>query len=303
MKILIVIGHNLFSGVNTMVKALAKELILFGNVVDVQIHPHSKYSSYVEGYTNYMEDLRVSHLYEPLDIIGYENYDAIILNANYQFDWISKVDVPKIFVCHGLEEKETIPNNPFDCVVAVSDRIYEDIKADEIIYNGIDLKEYYPLKNINYEAQSAGYVYRGELPNKLREAADVLGIRLHHIRQYPDVPDFMNQVDFIIGYGRVIYEAMACGRPAFVYGEHGCDGWINDHNFLELRRGNCSGYYTECQYDVDGLVDQLKKYDFRQGKRNRILAEKHLSSTVMAKRYEELIRRVIDDKRQNSSKV
>jgi len=288
MKILIIIGHNLYSGVNSMVRTLSKDLQSLGFEVCISIQPAID-SNYVEGFTHFTDSLDVPY-FTPYDFIDYDSYHTILLNANYQFDMISKVNTNKIFICHGMEEKESIPNNPFDAIVGISDKLTEIVNADMTIYNGIDLDVYYPETNISDVPKDAGYLYRGDIPNEIREATEKANIRLHHIRQYSDVSGFINNVDFIIGYGRVIYEGMACGRPVFVYGHHGCDGWINEWNFKELRRSNCSGYYTECKFDIDGLVEQLKLYDKKQGDINRKLAEDYLSSVEMARRYSRLIR-------------
>ena len=93
------------------------------------------------------------------------------------------------------------------------------------------------------------------------ESARKLGISIIHAKNNPNVKELINHGDFVIGYGRGLYEGMACERPALIYGIHGCDGWINEWNFPQYLYSNCSGYHTECQYDEEGLIDLLSKYN------------------------------------------
>jgi glycosyltransferase involved in cell wall biosynthesis len=189
--------------------------------------------------------------------------------------------------------------------VGVSDRTKEIVECDEVVYNGVDTSKFFPVTDINVKPYNALFLFRGYLPETLYLACDILGIGLHHGQTETDVASLINKVDFVIGYGRSVYEGMSCGRPALIYGDNGCDGWVNEWNFTELLTRNCSGWYTECQYDIEGLVDVLKKYNFRHGKTNRKLIEKHLSLEVMGDRYDEIIRRVADeyDERYDTGKV
>jgi hypothetical protein len=235
----------------------------------------------------------------------FDHYDVVILNYNVHEDIVKRIKSPTIFVSHGSMDGWYYPKYKHNYHVGISDRTTEDLGCDETVYNGVDISNFFPHTDINVNPQSALYLYRGEIPDVLADACNVLEIVLHHGRVMPNVEEAINMVDFVIGYGRSVHEGMACGRPVLIYGESGCDGWINEWNFPEYLRGNCSGWYTQCNYNLVGLLDIIKKYNFRQGKVNRELIEKHLSLKAMGDHFERIIKGVVNnyDERQDTSKV
>ena len=295
MKILIVLGHNRLTGVNLWASDLSSELMKYGHTVHLMISPAGDPNKmqYVDGYTAFLDQVN-TFVYGINQTVGFDSYDVIILNYNLHELMVKFADVPTIFVSHGSMEEWYKPEEKHAYHVGVSDRTTEELGCDETVYNGVDTSKFFRGLDINVKPYGALYLSRYPEPPVLRKACEALGIGLYHAKMSSDIPRLINEFDFVIGYGRSAYEGMACGRPVFIYGDNGCDGWITEWNFKELLRGNCSGWYTECKYDLDGLVDQLEKYDFKQGKINRKLVEENISLEIMGRKFDRIIRNVYE---------
>jgi glycosyltransferase involved in cell wall biosynthesis len=289
------LGHNRLTGVNLWANDLSNELRKKGHQVHFHISPDKDNEMrYIKGYAAFYEKAD-NHIFDKDDLVGLDCYDVIILNYNIHEDMIKNVKCPVIFVSHGTMDEWYYPKYKHQYHIGVSDRTKEDLECDEVVYNGVNTSKFFPYTGINVNPQSALYLYRGFMSPELNVATQRLGIELHHGNVMPNVDEMINTVDFVIGYGRSVYEGMSSGRPVLIYGDNGCDGWVNEWNFKELLRGNCSGWNTECEYDVDGLVDVIRKYDFSQGKINRRLIKENLSLEVMGDTFERIIIGVVNN--------
>lgn len=289
MKVLIVISHNLFSGVNTWARTLQSELIARNIITHIKILSE-KNSNYINEF-NFFTDTLIQH-FEPLDNPN-SDYDVYIFNSNHHYNWFK--NIKEIFVTHGFIEENGIPLRKPYYHVAISDFLKQRFNCDETIINGVDLNQFKELYKINKIPEIGIYISRENVPINLSIAAKEVGIQIIHTKNISDVNELINHGDFVIGYGRGIYEGMACNRPALVYGKQGCDGWINEYNFPILLHSNCSGFHTECQYNVDGLIELLKKYNPSQGIINGQLAKKFIAASIMGEKFENLIRRIMND--------
>ena len=261
--------------------------------------------NYIPDYNVFTFRIDPMRLYDN-EFVEWNKYDVVIMSYATHLKQAKKegLEVPVIFVSHGTLNNDDIPIDDLcNYKVGVSDHITKKFKCNETINNGINLNAFSPVNGLKVDPEMAVYISRERLPYQLRKVFQELNIVLLHARIYPNVAELIQESDFVIGYGRGVYEGMAGGRPVLVYGEHGCDGWINEHNFPIYLQSNCSGFYTECQYDNEGLIDLILKYDYRQGKVNRRLAKKYLSSVEMGKKFDRIIMEITNDKRQDSGGV
>jgi hypothetical protein len=88
-----------------------------------------------------------------------------------------------------------------------------------------------------------------------------------------------NEADIVFGKARVIHEAMACGRPAYVYDHNGGDGWVTGERYAALAADNFGGQGSEGVIDERHLIADLEAYDPDMGLVNRDLAVRHHSAT------------------------
>jgi len=102
----------------------------------------------------------------------------------------------------------------------------------------------------------------------------------------------LNDADIAVGKARVIVEAMACGRAAFVYDQSGGDGWVTPEKYQQLEANNFAGRAFPDVFDLDRLRRELREYRPEMGTVNRDLAVAHHNATRHAEALVELYRRV-----------
>ena len=85
------------------------------------------------------------------------------------------------------------------------------------------------------------------------------------------------EADIVVGKGRAVLEAMACGRAAFVYDAFGCDGWVTAQSYPRLEADGFAGQAEAGALDGLALRAALAAYDADMGRVNRELVLKHHS--------------------------
>ncbi len=283
-KVLIILGHNRLSGVNTWGYTLGDFLIKRGHKVDFEVKKDFDYIPNLVGIYAPLNRLQTTVYSETLP--DYNSYDYCIVNYNLHQKYISKEKT--IFVSHGSMWE---PFGPFGKVyahVAVSKRTQKATGADIVIHNGIDLRKFRPTKFPKTPPQKALNIFRG-IPNySLYKSCVNLNIELKHIAGAEDVEEQIKKHDMIIGYGRSAYEGMASGKPVLVHGPFGTDGWIKPENFEGFLYRNCSGWTGDFHPTLQELTEILKQYNAADGQINRRLAEKYLDAENMTNKFEEL---------------
>ena len=283
-QILIILGHNRLTGVNTWAYTLGDFLIRRGHKIDFDIRKDFDYKPDIEGIYAPLNKLQITVYSKTLP--DYNSYDYVIVNYNVHQKFV--VPNKTIFVSHGSMFE---PYKPFGKVyahVAVSGRTQEILKADLIIHNGIDLEKFRPTKFAKTPPQKALNIFRG-IPNySLYKSCVNLNIELKHIASSEDVGKQIKNYDIIIGYGRSAYEGMSAGKPVLVSGPFGTDGWIKPENFERFLYRNCSGWAGRTFPNLQELTEFLQEGDTADGMANRKLAKKYLDAEIMADKFEEL---------------
>ena len=109
------------------------------------------------------------------------------------------------------------------------------------------------------------FLARGSLPEVPQEGADAqqhpqratesrcwslpaldAGLELTHLGgtcwlRWSDPRPALFGAEIVIGYGRSILEAMACGRAAYVYDWNGGEGWMTAESYPEIEADGISG--------------------------------------------------------------
>jgi len=174
------------------------------------------------------------------------------------------------------------------CVVACTDRVADRVRATaathEIVRlrHPVDVRRFQPLRPIRERPRRAlilGNYLDGPRLEALTgawEAAGVECLRLGRPAAATLAPEIaMNDADIVVGKARVIIEAMACGRAAYVYDYAGRDGWVTAGNYAALEADNFAGMATGLGVDPAGLAADLPAYDAAMGDVNRDLAVRH----------------------------
>jgi hypothetical protein len=177
-------------------------------------------------------------------------------------------------------------------VVVLNDRMEELAAAfahrDEVVRlrQPVDLTRFAPRAAIRESPRSVlllGNYLSGDRRRLVMTACEEAGLErlelgLYATRTSPEPEVEINQVDIVIGHGRSIVEAMACGRAAFVYDHGGGDGWVTQENYADLEALNFALPSKEAWVSADGLGERLRDYRAAMGSTNRDLARLHHGS-------------------------
>jgi hypothetical protein len=81
--------------------------------------------------------------------------------------------------------------------------------------------------------------------------------------------------DVVVGQGRSVLEAMACGRAALVYGPTVGDGWVTETTYAALEEDGFRGRATDEMFDAAAVERALEAWTPGMGELNRALAMTH----------------------------
>ncbi len=224
-----------------------------------------------------------------------KRYDLIFANHNSSVkELFSKA--PIIQICHGTIPELEQPSPLADYHIAVSDEISGHLMnlgyANDVILNGIDVQTKKPLRPINNTLQSVLSLCQSDKANaKLKAVCDAKGLDFQAYNKNSNpavsIEQKINLFDLVVGIGRSIYDAMACGRPSLIYDHRGyngnkADGYLRPENFSKYVMMNCSGRYLNRQYQEKELIRELEKYNPEDGEKLRKIALSELNAYKMA---------------------
>jgi hypothetical protein len=106
----------------------------------------------------------------------------------------------------------------------------------------------------------------------------------------------INDSDIVIGKSRVIVEAMACGRAAYVYDHNGGDGWVTPKSYPALERANFDGEPDSRPLDLARLREDLVAYRPDMGPANRDLALANHGARAHCEALVEVLRGIVPRK-------
>ncbi len=143
-----------------------------------------------------------------------------------------------------------------------------------------------------------GNYLQGDRARVIDDACAGLGIEVVHVGAHNEggpvlePAGVLNDADIVVGKARVIVEAMACGRAAYVYDTFGSDGWITPDSYERLEADNFSGQTGSPPVGVARLRRDLELYRPDMGAANRELAVVNHSANKHAVELVELFERL-----------
>jgi hypothetical protein len=211
--------------------------------------------------------------------------------------------VPQIFVWHGnLFDGNVTPQIPDFTrrVLSLFSRSGDRMRGMAFKPPVLDLTQ--PIDTTAFNIQKpigerarkvvavSNYLY-GEPLEIARQGCELAGLEFRLIGAHGEGPsdrpqDAMNDGDIIFGKGRVIVEAMSCGRAAYVFDVFGGDGWVTKDSYESLLAGNFAGGLRSGHPTAEQLAKDLGRYDQNMGDINRQIAierhavNKHISAIV-----------------------
>jgi hypothetical protein len=218
-------------------------------------------------------------------------------------------EAPQVFCVHATEhDRWVVPQLPglTGATVALHERAARYARSlahvPEVLRlrQPVDSRRFTPRGPIGERPRRAlvlGNYLSGNRLELIRDACSDAGIEL--VERGLRVDDFtlapemeMNDCDFVIGKSRVIVEAMACGRAAYVYDHNGGDGWVTPERYADLEADNFDGQSGPAPCDADRVRRDLLAYRPEMGATNRELAVVHHGATPHCEQLMELFRRV-----------
>jgi hypothetical protein len=97
-----------------------------------------------------------------------------------------------------------------------------------------------------------------------------------------EVADEMAAADVVVGYGRSILEAMACGRPAYVHDHSGSDGWVTTESYARLEADGFAGTGVRSSPSLEELREDFKRYEPELGRIGHDLIRRHHDARMVA---------------------
>lgn len=197
-------------------------------------------------------------------------FDGAIINHNICLRSTKHLTCKKIFTSHGVIPDLEQPVWGADVYVAVSEEVQRNLKDKGfdsiVIRNGIDLDVYRPTKPVNSTLKKVLFSsnYTGGKEKIIRQACDLLGVSFTRIggkNKVTNVPEVLNEHDFVIGLGRTALEAMACNRNVIIYDYNGGDGFVTPDNIYTYCEANCSGRTNHIYYTPESLAQEMQKYN------------------------------------------
>jgi glycosyltransferase involved in cell wall biosynthesis len=196
----------------------------------------------------------------------------------------------------GLEE----PSFFADCHVCVSEfqREYfleKNIKCD-VILNGINCERFYPQTPIHEKLTRVLSLCQSDEANKLiAKCCKQLNVDFIKCHKYKDniwdIQREINKADLVVGVGRSLYDAMACGRAVISYDTRypdrnfEGDGYLCKENIHSSLKYNCCGGASRLFFTAEMFIRELMKYNRDDGRFMREFAVKELNIRESVKKY------------------
>jgi hypothetical protein len=217
-------------------------------------------------------------------VFAQDTVTALELRATYP-------QTPQVFVAHSDVWSNGLPPaapGVSQAVVAMSDRVQRHVQAMDQglpihrLRQPIDVGRFAPTGLSRPQARRVvliGNYVHGFRRQILEETCEELGLELSMFGLEAGATwapeQAMNEADIVVGQARVVVEAMACGRAAYVYDFLGCDGWMTPGNYAALEADAFTGQATDDVVDRDRLRRELASYTPEMGVANRDLAVLH----------------------------
>jgi len=217
--------------------------------------------------------------------------DAILAqDAGVSLELASRYSgVPHVFVAHSdVFDLQAPPRleGVVSAVIALNDRVLNRLRAMALdvdlvrMRQPIDAERFVPQGALPERARRLLLLSNNLLADRmamLEVASRAAGLELRRTGgsssdlQATDIRPALAEADIVVGYGRSVLEAMACGRAAYVYDRHGGDGWVTPQNYPDLEADGFGGRGKSVTVDEARLVEDLRSYSPSMGPANHDL--------------------------------
>jgi hypothetical protein len=215
---------------------------------------------------------------------------------------------PQVFVAHSPIFDLQLPplvSGIAGVVVVLCDRVEKRIRAMNVsqeivrLRQPIDVERLTPRGSPRSQPQRAlllGNYLQADVRRVIVDVWASNGIEVvqvgqptvHSLTPESDIAD----ADIVVGKGRAILDAMACGRAAYIYDMFGTDGWVTPEHYHLLEADGFAGMALPFVVDEKKLRRDLDDYRPIMGQANRELVLMHHIAGVHAQELVALFRRL-----------
>ncbi|MBP2326190.1 hypothetical protein JOF56_006575 [Kibdelosporangium banguiense] len=194
---------------------------------------------------------------------------------------------PHVYVAHSdifdFQMPPLVPGT-VGAVVVMSDRMAQRVRAMDIPYEMVRLRQpidadrLIPRGAPNARPKKAlllGNYLRDEARRVITETWSAAGVEVVQVGQPTTTTmqpeDEIAAADIVVGKGRALLDAMACGRPAYLFDAFGTDGWVTPETYPAMEADAFAGQALDNIGSAAQLRQDLEKYDPLMGQVNREL--------------------------------
>lgn len=215
---------------------------------------------------------------------------------------------PQLFVAHSAKFDLQAPpqlDGVVGTIVALNDRVAKRMRSlvtetDVVrLRQPIDLERFAPrgaLPETPRRALLLSNNPNGDRLAMLEEACAEVGLELSrlggHSGNATDIRPALAAAEIVIGYGRSILEAMACGRAAYVYDWRSGDGWVTARSYAAIESDGFANGAND-PLDYEEMVADLRAYAATMGPVNLDLVVKHHRAGAHAQELVDLLRKLV----------
>jgi hypothetical protein len=239
-----------------------------------------------------------------------EGYDAaLVQDAGVSLTIADRCpDLPQLFVAHSAKfDLQAPPQLPglVGTVVVLNDRVAARVRSFALeleivrLRQPIDTERFAPRSPLPPVARNAlllSNTPNGDRLEMLRGACAEAGLELRQLGgitgQSTDIRPAVTDAEVVIGYGRSILEAMACGRAAYVYDWKGGDGWVTPESYPAIEADGFAGSAGDSITDATVLARDLSRYSAEMGPVNHDLVMANHKAGEHAQQLVELFGRL-----------
>jgi Glycosyltransferase Family 4 len=290
-----------FGGAETYLVTLAEQLQRLGHEVTVHTLEGGETADFARG-----RGLRVAMRNDDLPGVC----DAMVVQDGITSFTLAEryPTAPQVFVAHAAATDLVRPPQlagVVSAVVVLNDRIAHRLRATALdhelvrLRQPVDLGRFSPRGSIRLPPRRA-LLLSNHLQGPAREMlvavcaeAGVSVTQLGRHGKTSATPELdISDADIVIGYGRSIVEAIAAGRPAYVFDHAGGDGWVTAESYPGLEADGFAGTATGAVIDAARLRADLAAYSPDMGLVNRQLAWAHHDAMEHAADIAALLKRL-----------
>ncbi|MDH6309755.1 hypothetical protein M2451_002061 [Dysgonomonas sp. PFB1-18] len=227
-----------------------------------------------------------------------KTYDLIIANHNTTVELLYRYGFI-IQTCHGMLPDLEQPAPHADHYVVISYEVQQYLKAKNIdstlIYNGVDCERFSPKGEIKNTLTSVLSLCQSDEANRfISDCCSEIGVEFEKLNKHTDnlweIETVINKSDLVVGIGRSLYDAMACGRTVISYDNRSYskdfgDGYLNKENLEQSLMYNCSGRGMQKTFTKETFVKELEKYSKEDGIYMRNFALENFNIKLSVSQY------------------